>query len=85
MIGERVREECWDYGLTWISEISSLTHSSTGSINDNIPLDVVTSDTPGISEYLDFDFYDAVWFKKNAGSSPYKPGAGWEYLIELED
>ena len=40
----------------------------------SIPLAQVTGETPDISEYLDFGFYDKVWFKENAGSSPYEPG-----------
>ena len=73
MIAKRVPEEFWDYGLTWVSEISSLTFSSAGSITGGVPIEAVTGDTIDISEYLDFGFYNKVWFKDNAGSSPYEP------------
>jgi hypothetical protein len=33
----------------------------------------VTGETADISECLDFGFYDEVWYKDNAGSSPYEP------------
>ena len=74
MIRKRVPQRLWDYGLRWVSETSSLTYSSAGSLNGQIPLTNVTGETPDISEYLDFGFYDAVWFKDNAGLSPNEPG-----------
>jgi hypothetical protein len=76
MIKKRVPNEFWDYGMKWVSEISSLTHSTAGTrgLDGHIPLAQVTGDSPDISEYLDFGFYDAVWFKDNAGSSPFEPG-----------
>ena len=30
-------------------------------------LEALTGDTPDISQYLDFGFYDRVWFKEDAG------------------
>ena len=74
MIRKRVPKELWDYGLCWVSEVSSLTHTSAGSLNGCIPIAEVTGETPDISEYLDFGFYDYVWFKDNAGLSPKEPG-----------
>ena len=77
MIRQRVPTELWDYGLRWVSEISSLTHSTAGGSKINgghIPLGQVTGETPDISKYLDFTFYDKVWFKDNAGASPAEPG-----------
>ena len=74
MIAKRVPREFWDYGMQWVSEISSLTYTTAGSIEGGIPLEIVTGDTPDISEYLDFGFYDQVWYKDNAGSSPPEPG-----------
>jgi hypothetical protein len=74
MIRKRVPNEFWDYGLKWVSETMSLTHTSAGSINGQIPLTHVTGETPDISEYLDFGFYDQIWYKDNAGLSPSEPG-----------
>ena len=76
MIRKRIPEAFWDYGLRWVSEISSMTHSSAGSIEGSIPLTNVTGETVDISEYLDFSFYDEVWYKDNAGTSPEEP-ARW--------
>ena len=74
MVRKRVPREVWDYGLRWISETSSLTYSSAGSIEGSIPITQVTGETGDISEYLDFGFYDQVWWKDNAGVSEFEPG-----------
>ena len=73
MIRQRVPKELWDYGLRWVKETSSLTHTTAGGLDGHIPITQVTGDTPDISEYLDFGFYDRVWFKDNAGLSPNDP------------
>ena len=52
----------------------SLTFSSAGSLNGSIPITGVTGETQDISEYLDFGFYDKVWYKDNAGLAPAQAG-----------
>ena len=75
MIRRRVPQELWDYGISWCSETSSLTYSNTRGFNfSGIPRESVTGETEDISEYLDFGFYDRVWYKDNAGLSPSQPG-----------
>ena len=39
-----------------------------------MPVEMLTGETPDISEYLDFGFYDWVVFKKNAGLGEAKLG-----------
>eukprot|EP00957_Ditylum_brightwellii_P173174 13183271-Ditylum_brightwellii.AAC.1 len=51
----------------------SMTHSSAGGLGGCIPLNKVTSETVDFFEYLDFGFYNKVWFKENAGLSPQEP------------
>ena len=53
-----------------MSETTSLTHSLTGKLEEAVPLAEVTGETSDISEYLDFGFYEKIWFKDNAGVSP---------------
>jgi hypothetical protein len=49
----------WDYGLVYISEIQSLLALD----RDQRPgLERITGNTIDISEWLDFDFYDLVWY-----------------------
>ena len=38
------------------------------------PIEMLTGETPDISEYLDFGFYDRVVFKQNAGLGEAKLG-----------
>ena len=43
------------------------TTSSSRYANGRTPLEFITGETPDISEYLDFGFYDWVVYKSNAG------------------
>jgi hypothetical protein len=43
------------------------------------PMEIITGDTPDISEYLDFDFYDWVVFRSKAGLGEAKLGR-WLYI-----
>ena len=74
MIRKRCPRELWDYGFRWVTEVMSLTFSTAGSLSGNIPITGVTGETHDISEYLDFGFYDTVWYKDNAGLGPTLPG-----------
>ena len=74
MIRKQVPKQLWDYGMRWVTEIMCLTDTAAGDLHGNIPLTEVTGDTVDISEYLDFGFYDPIWFKDNAGLSPAEPG-----------
>ena len=37
-------------------------------------MEEITGETPDISEYLDFGFYDWIWYKDNAGLGENKIG-----------
>ena len=74
MIRKQVPKVLWDYGMIWVSEIMSRTYSAAGNLNGLIPIQGVTGETEDISEYSDFGFYDRVWYKDNAGTSPSKLG-----------
>jgi hypothetical protein len=41
--------------------------SSSKYANGRTPLEIITGETPDISEYLDFSFYDWVRYRTNAG------------------
>ena len=56
----------------------NLTHTSArdiaaGDFDGEIPLSQVIWEIVDISEYLDFGFYDQVWYKDNAGLGPQHP------------
>ena len=54
-----VPKRLWDYGLVWASEI---TNWMARGPEARTPLEAITSNTPNISEWLDFDFYDWCWY-----------------------
>ena len=66
MVRKRVLRPLWDYDIVWCSEITTLTHSAAGPLDSGIPREKITEETVDISEYLDFGFYDKVWYKYNA-------------------
>jgi hypothetical protein len=44
-----------------------MTVSHAGRLQGRTPIEAIQCETPDISEYLDFGFYDWVWFKRDAG------------------
>ena len=67
MTKKKVPKRLWDYGIVWVCEIMSITSNSSFALDGRTPLEEITGETPDISEYLDFGFYDWVWYKDNAG------------------
>ena len=74
MFKKRVPKVFWDYGMRWVCETMQRTYVRGHRINGNVPLQAVTGETVDISEYLDFGFYDRVWFHENAGLGEPVPG-----------
>ena len=60
----------WDYDVIWVAEIMQLTLTQKGGLYGRFPLEQVSGETPEISEYLDFGFYDICWYHDNTGLSP---------------
>jgi hypothetical protein len=67
MIRKRVPRKLWDYGVRWTTQVMQRTSTQAGGLRGACPLQDVTGETPDISEYLDFGFYDHVSYKENAG------------------
>ncbi|MHA7927758.1 MAG: hypothetical protein ACX936_21375, partial [Marinobacter sp.] len=59
MSGKSVPKRLWDYGLVHIANILNVTARGP---RGRTGFEEVTGDTPDISEYCDFDFYDLVWY-----------------------
>ena len=51
----------------WVIEVMQHTASMPGDLSRRTTLEQLTGETPGISEYLDFTFYDWCWYNDNAG------------------
>jgi hypothetical protein len=57
----------WNYGIPYVCAIMRMTASYAGTLQGRTPMEALTGETPDISEYLDFGFYDLAWYKENAG------------------
>ena len=59
MTKKNVPKRLWDFGLVYKSEIlSRMAHGN----DRQTGYEEVTGQTPDISEWLDFEFYDLVWW-----------------------
>ena len=74
MFKKRVPKIFWDYGMRWVCETMQRTYVRGHRIDGGVPLQSVTGETIDISEYLDFGFYDKVWYHENAGLGEPMPG-----------
>ena len=63
----KVPRRLWDFGIKWICETGNLIATSSKYSDGRTPIEIVTGDTPDISEYADFTFYDWVTYRPNAG------------------
>jgi hypothetical protein len=52
----------WDFCAEHQAEIRSLTASDLYQLNGRTPYEIVTGNTPDISEYLQYRWYDPVWY-----------------------
>ena len=52
----------------------NVTASNSGNLNGRTPLELIAGETPDISKYLDFGFYDRIWFQEHAGLGETKLG-----------
>jgi hypothetical protein len=74
MVQKNVPQRLWDYGLQWVCDIQNRTSNSSRGLEGRCPLERITGETVDISEYLDFSFYDWVWYRENAGLGETKLG-----------
>lgn len=74
MSATNMPKRLWDYGVQWVCEIMQRTTNTSYHSNGRTPLEMITGDTPDISEYLDFGIYDWVLYKDNAGMGETKLG-----------
>ena len=62
--------------MSHVVAIMKRTVSTSGNLDKRAPLELITGETPNVSEYLDFGFYDRVRFREHVGVGPTKL-AGW--------
>lgn len=66
MTSSCVPTRLWDYGLVYEAEIMSRTCCHD---DDRSGSEILTGNTPDISEWLDFTFYDLVWYHVSANDT----------------
>ena len=74
ILKKKVPRRLWDYGVKWVCEVMQRTASTSGDLSRRTALEQLTGETPEISEYLDFTFYDWCWYNDNAGLGETKLG-----------
>ena len=57
----------WDFAMVWVCETGNLTVSSSKYARGRTAVEIITGETPDISEYTDFCFYDWCTYRTNAG------------------
>ena len=55
------------YGYPYVAKIIQLTARTKGKLQGRTPLELLTGEKPDILDYLDFGWYDRVWYKEDAG------------------
>ena len=71
---EHIPRRFWDYLIVWVCETGNLTVSSSRYAHGRTPIEIITGETPDISEYIDFCFYSWVTYRTNAGLGPLSVG-----------
>ena len=56
---KRIPTRLWDYAMVHISKLMNMTARGSSGRTGH---EEITGETPDISEYVDFDFYDWVWY-----------------------
>ena len=64
---KKVPDRLWDFGISYICETGNVIATGSRYAKGRTPIEIITGETPDISEYLDFGFYDWVTFRSNAG------------------
>ena len=64
----------WQYGVPYIAKLMQHTATNAAGLEGRTPIEMVTGHTPDISQYLDFGWFDWVWYRDNAGYGEAKLG-----------
>ena len=64
----------WSYEISYVAKIMQITAPFAADLQGRTLLEALTGETPDISQYLYFGFYDRVWFKEDAGLGETKLG-----------
>jgi hypothetical protein len=62
-------KKLWNYCGIWVAETRSRTAHPLYSLHGRTPIEHVTGETPDITEWLEYDWYQPVWYRHNAVNS----------------
>ena len=54
----------WSYGVTYVSKIMQITASFAAYLQGRTPFEALTGETPDISQYLEFGFYESIMVQR---------------------
>jgi hypothetical protein len=60
----------WDFCGEWVAAIRRLTAHDILGLHDRVPSEAIKGNTPDISEYAQFDWYEYVWYLDPAVKFP---------------
>jgi len=66
----RAPKRLWDYCTVYQCELRNLIAHPHYSLNNRTPYEMVTGRTPDISEYLDYGWYDTLWYYDQEANFP---------------
>jgi hypothetical protein len=66
----RSLKRLWDYCGEWVAAIRRLTAHGISGLHDRVPSEAIEGNTPDISEYAQFDWYEYVWYLDPAVQFP---------------
>ncbi len=58
----RATKRLWDFAMTYAADICCVTAHPLVALEGCAPYKVVTGNTPDISEWLEFDWYEPIWY-----------------------
>jgi hypothetical protein len=70
MLKTRAPKRLWDYCTTYQCELRNIIAHPQFNLQGRTPYEVVTGRTPDISEYLDFAWYDTIWYYEQDTAFP---------------
>jgi hypothetical protein len=70
MLRSRSPKRLWDFCGQWVAAIRRLTAHDISGLHDRVPSEAIEGNTPDISEYAQFDWYEYVWYLDPAVQFP---------------
>jgi hypothetical protein len=66
----RSPKRLWDFCGQWVAAIRRLMAHDISGLHDRVPSEAIEGNTPDISEYAQFDWYEYVWYLDPAVQFP---------------